>query len=289
MARIDDLLRTGRTWSFEFFPPKTPDGERAFAEAVGELSTLEPSYVSVTYGALGGVRHLTRDLVLRVNAEHAYPAMPHITCVGHTRAELTELLGTYRDGGVTNILALAGDPIVGEPEQAGDFRYATELVELAREVGDFAIGVAAFPEGHPRSPDLATDRRRLADKLRRADFGMTQFFFDVAPYRELVSELADLGCDTPIIPGVMPFVSVEGTLRMAAMNATTIPAELRARMDAVAGDREATRRLGIDVATELVQQLLELDVPGIHLYAMNRAVSIREIYANLGLVAEPER
>ncbi len=279
--RIDDLLRQGRTWSFEFFPPKTPDGEREFNRAVGELSTLSPSYVSVTYGALGGVRHLTRDVVLRVNAEHDYPAMAHLTCVGHTRAELSELLATYRDGGVQNILALAGDPT--DDGRQGDFHYATELVELIRETGDFSVAVAAFPEGHPRSSDLAADRQRLADKLAIADFGLTQFFFDVDRYRALVDDLDALGCDTPVIPGVMPFVSVAGTRRMAAMNGTTIPPQLAARMDAVADDPEATRRLGVAVATEIVERLLDLEVPGVHLYAMNRAQSIREIYANLGL------
>ncbi len=279
--RIDDLLRQGRTWSFEFFPPKTPDGEREFNRAVGELSTLSPSYVSVTYGALGGVRHLTRDVVLRVNAEHDYPAMAHLTCVGHTRAELSELLATYRDGGVQNILALAGDPT--DDGRQGDFHYATELVELIRETGDFSVAVAAFPEGHPRSSDLAADRQRLADKLAIADFGLTQFFFDVDRYRALADDLDALGCDTPVIPGVMPFVSVAGTRRMAAMNGTTIPPQLAARMDAVADDPEATRRLGVAVATEIVERLLDLEVPGVHLYAMNRAQSIREIYANLGL------
>lgn len=281
MSRIDQLLAAGPTWSFEFFPPKTPAGERAFADAVAELSLLSPSYVSVTYGALGGVRHLTKDVVLRVNAEHDYPAMPHLTCVGHSRAELVGLLETYRDGGVQNILALAGDP-TGSGDDRGDFHYATELVELIRATGDFAVGVAAFPEGHPRSADLLSDRRHLAAKLARADFGMTQFFFDVDSYRRLVDDLADLGCDTPVIPGVMPFVSVEGTRRMAAMNGTVIPPSLDARMSAVTGDPEATRRLGVAVATELTERLLAVGVPGIHLYAMNRAASIRDIYANLG-------
>jgi methylenetetrahydrofolate reductase (NADPH) len=279
--RIDELLRQGRTWSFEFFPPKTPTGEREFNAAIAELSGLAPSYVSVTYGALGGVRHLTRDVVLRINREHDYPAMPHLTCVGHTRAELEDLLRTYSDGGVQNILALAGDPIDGDAR--GDFRYATELVELIRETGEFSVAVAAFPEGHPHSRDLTADRMRLADKLAMADFGLTQFFFDVDSYRRMVDDLTALGCDTPVIPGVMPFVSVAGTYRMAQMNGTSLPAELRARMDRVSGDPDATRRLGVDVASELVAQLLDVGVPGIHLYAMNRAASIREIYANLGL------
>ncbi len=283
MSRIDDLLAKGITWSFEFFPPKTPEGVLAFDHAVSELAALEPSYVSVTYGALGRTRANTRDLVIRVNAEQAFPAMPHLTCVGHTRGELTELLESYRDGGVENILALAGDPPIDGSDPGGDFTYATELIELIREVGDFGVAVAAFPEVHPRSPDRATDRRHLAAKLAEADLGMTQFFFDAERYRELVEELADLGCDTPLVPGVMPFVSVSGTRRMAAMNHTEIPAWLQERMDAVDGDPEATRRLGVEVATGLVADLLEIGVPGVHLYAMNRAASIQEIYDALGL------
>lgn len=282
MTRIDQLLAAGPTWSFEFFPPKTPEGMASFDRAVADLAVLEPSFVSITYGAMGRTRDTTRDLVLRVDAEQPFPAMPHLTCVGHRRAELVELLEAYRDHGVHNVLALAGDPPeTGDAE--GDFTYATELIELIREVGDFSVGVAAFPELHPRSPDRATDRRHLADKLAMADFGMTQFFFDVAHYVRLIEELADLGCDRPILPGVMPFVSVSGTRRMAAVNNTEIPADLQRRMDEVDGDAEATRRLGVEVATELIAGLLEVGVPGVHIYAMNRATSINEIYAALGI------
>lgn len=283
MTRIPDLLAKGTTWSFEFFPPKTPDGMVAFDAAVAELSTLTPSYVSVTYGALGATRDTTRDLVIRVNEEQAFPAMPHLTCVGHTRAELVELLESYRAGGVENILALAGDPPADGSEPGGDFVYATELIDLIREVGDFSVGVAAFPEVHPRSPDRETDRRHLAEKLARADFGVTQFFFDAEHYRRLLHELADLGSTTPVVPGVMPFINVAGTRRMAKMNGSEIPPWLQERLDAVDGDPEATRRLGVEVASAMVPELLDAGAPGIHLYAMNRANSIQEIYADLGL------
>lgn len=283
MTRISDLLEKGPTWSFEFFPPKTPEGMTSFDAAVSELSALEPDYVSITYGAGGSARDTTYDLVVRVNEEQAFPAMPHLTCVGHTRAELVDLLESYRDHGVDNVLALAGDPPKDGSDPGGDFVYATELVALAREVGDFSVGVAAFPEVHPRSPDRATDRRFLAEKLLAADFGMTQFFWEAEHYRTMVEELAALGCTTPILPGVMPFVSVAGARRMSAMNNTNIPAWLQERMDQVDGDAEATRRLGVEVATGLIEQLLELGVPGVHLYAMNRARSIEEIYDNLGL------
>jgi len=282
MTRIADLLAAGPTWSFEFFPPKTPEGMVAFDESIAELARLEPSYVSVTYGAMGKTRDTTRDLVIRVNREQGFPAMPHLTCVGHSRAELVALLESYRDGGIENLLALAGDPPADGSEPGGDFTYATELIDLAREVGDFCIGVAAFPELHPRSPDRATDRRFLADKLGRADFGLTQFFFDAADYRRMVDELADLGCTTPVIPGVMPFANVAGTRRMAAVNGSVIPPALQDALERVDGDAEATRRLGVAVATDLVAELLDAGVPGIHLYALNRAKSIQEIYANLG-------
>ncbi|HWJ97876.1 MAG TPA: methylenetetrahydrofolate reductase [Acidimicrobiales bacterium] len=283
MTRISDLLAKGPTWSFEFFPPKTPEGMTSFDRAVTDLSALEPAYVSITYGAGGSARDTTYDLVVRVNEEQAFPAMPHLTCVGHTRAELIDLLESYRANGVDNVLALAGDPPKDGSDPGGDFVYATELVALAREVGDFSVGVAAFPEVHPRSTDRATDRRFLAAKLNAADFGMTQFFWDADHYRVMVEELAALGCTTPVLPGVMPFVSVAGARRMSGMNNTDIPAWLQERMDEVDGDAEATRRLGVEVATGLIEQLLEVGVPGIHLYAMNRAQSIQEIYDNLGL------
>ncbi|MGI8755058.1 MAG: methylenetetrahydrofolate reductase [Acidimicrobiales bacterium] len=283
MTRIADLLAKGPTWSFEFFPPKTPEGMAAFDGSVVELSALEPSYVSVTYGALGTTRDTTRDLVIRVNQEQAFPAMPHLTCVGHTRAELVELLESYRAAGVDNILALAGDPPADGSDPGGDFTYATELVELIREVGDFSVGVAAFPEIHPRSVDRATDRRLLAEKLGRADFAMTTFFFEAEHYRVLLEELAELDCDTPVIPGVMPFPSVAGVRRMSAMNGTAIPGWLSDRLDAVDGDPETTRQLGVAVAADLVAELLDLGVPGVHLYALNRAQSIQDIYDRLGL------
>jgi methylenetetrahydrofolate reductase (NADPH) len=283
MTRISDLLAKGPTWSFEFFPPKTPEGMASFDEAVRDLAALEPSFVSITYGALGSTRNTTRDLVIRVDREQSFPAMPHLTCVGHTRAELIELLGAYRDAGIDNVLALAGDPPADGSPAEGDFTYATELVELIRDVGEFSVGVAAFPEIHPRSPDRATDRRYLAAKLEAADFGMTQFFFEAEHYRTLMAELRELGCETPVLPGVMPFVSVAGARRMAAVNNTCIPDWLQARMDEVDGDAEATRRLGVEVATSLIAELLEFGVPGVHIYAMNRAESIQEIYDNLGL------
>jgi methylenetetrahydrofolate reductase (NADPH) len=282
MAKIAELLADGRTVSYEFFPPKSEAAAKALDDALDDLTELGPSFVSVTYGALGSTRAPTRDLVIRIDGERPYPAMPHLTCVGQTRADLLQLLEQYRDAGIENVLALAGDPSPDGSDPGGDFTYATELIELARSVGDFSIGVAAFPELHPRSPDRETDRRLLAEKLAQADFALTQFFFEAEHYHRLRDELEALGCDTPLIPGVMPFVSVSGTRRMAGVNGCHIPDELQARMDAVDGDAEAVRRLGVEVATGLCQDLLDHDVDGLHLYAMNRSSAIREVYSGLG-------
>jgi methylenetetrahydrofolate reductase (NADPH) len=284
MQRIDDLLRSGTTLSFEFFPPKTEAGLDAFSTAFRDLADLTPNFSSVTYGALGSTRDVTEELVINLNAEHGFPTMPHLTAIGHTRAELTELITSYREAGVKNILALAGDP-PAEGTAEGDFVYADELIALIREIGDFSVGVAAFPEVHPRSSTREEDRKFLAAKLELADFGMTQFFWEPQHYADLVSELGELGNTTPLIPGVMPFVSVAGTRRMSTMNGTAIPDELSRRMAEVEDDPEATRALGVDVAVELSAALLEQGVPGLHLYTMNRAASVREVTDRLGLRA----
>lgn len=284
MGKIADLLAAGRTTSFEFPPPKTPEALITFDETMEDLARLSPSFVSVTYGALGTTRDTTRDVVVRVDKERPFPAMPHLTCVGHTRPELVELLTHYRDAGIRNVLALAGDPPADGSDPGGDFRYATELIEVVRDVGDFSVGVAAFPEVHPRSPDREVDRRHLAAKLAVADFAITQFFFDPTDYVRLVEELDALGCRTPVIPGVFPFINVAGLRRMAAMNGSALGADLERRLDAVDGDKEATRALGVEVASELGAALLDAGVPGIHLYTMNRAASVREVCGNLGLL-----
>lgn len=282
MQRIDDLLRSGTTLSFEFPPPKTEEAAIAFDAAFADLAELSPDFTSITYGALGSTRDTTEALVNRVNGEFSFPTMPHLTCVGHTRAELVELITSYREAGVKNILALAGDPPI-DGNDDGDFVYATELIELIREIGEFSVGVAAFPEVHPRSTSREEDRQHLAAKLELADFGMTQFFWDAEHYVRMRDELSALGVDKPLLPGVMPFVSVPGTRRMSEMNGTDIPAALAERMAAVDGDPEATRALGIEVAVELSGALLEEGVPGLHLYTMNRAASVREVTARLGL------
>lgn len=285
--KISDLLAAGRTLSFEFFPPKTDEAERQLEKTIHELAPLRPSFVSVTYGAGGSTRDRTRDIVVDVNRTQAFPAMAHLTCSGHTRDEICCLLDEYAQAGVRNILALAGDPPADGSDPGGDFSYATELVEVVREhAGDFSIGVAAHPELHPRSGgDREADRRYLAAKLAVADFGVTQFFFDVDDYLRMVDELAVLGSSTPVLPGVMPpgIVPLSGTKRMAAMNGSVIPTAVIDRLEAAADDRDALRDIGVEVATDLSQRLLDAGAPGLHLYALNRSASMLRIVDNLGI------
>jgi methylenetetrahydrofolate reductase (NADPH) len=284
VAKIVDLLAAGPTRSYEFFPPKNDEMERQLDKAVSELAPLGPSFVSVTYGALGSTRDRTRDVVIRLNGEQTFPCMAHLTCVGHTRADIARLLDEYAGNGVENILALGGDPPADGSDVGGDFAFALELVELVRaHPAGFSIGVAAHPELHPRSPDRESDRRRLAEKLAHADFGVTQFFFDADDYFRMVDDLAALSCTTPVIPGIMPVQTVAGVKRMAAMNGSVIPRALLEHLEAAEGDADAVIAVGVDAATELCQRMLDGGAPGLHLYALNRSESVRRIYANLGL------
>ncbi len=282
-VRIADRLLAGPTLSFELFPPKTLAGVERLRGTVAELAALGPDYLSVTYGALGSTRDRTRDLVVELDAAHPFPVMPHLTCVGARRAALVELLDAYAAAGVVNLLALGGD-LPTDGSDPGDLVHAVELVELAREhPGGFSIGVAAHPEVHPRSPDRVLDRKHLAAKLALADFGVTQFFFDVTAYERLVDELAALGVDRPVVPGVMPIASVDGLRRMAALNGTTIPPDLDRRLDAVATDAEARADLAVEVAVDLGRRLLAAGAPGLHLYALNRSDLVARITRDLRL------
>jgi methylenetetrahydrofolate reductase (NADPH) len=283
MAQIADLLAAGRTFSFEFFPPKTPEAEITLEMTLAELELLKPSFVSVTYGAGGSTRERTHDLVVSINRTTSMTAMAHLTCAAHTREELADVVGRYRDAGVENILALGGDPPAGLDLPPGDLAHALELVELVREVGPFCVGVAAHPELHPSSPDRVTDRDFLATKLRRADFAITQFFFRPADYLGMLADLAERGVETPVIPGIMPVTNLSSIQRMAKLSGAAVPPEVVERVEAVAGDPEAVRRVGVEMATELCQDLLDAGAPGLHFYTLNRSTATREIYANLGL------
>jgi len=282
MARIADLLAAGRTYSFEFFPPKTDGAQLSLGRAIGELEPLAPSFVSVTYGAGGSTRQRTHAVVSWMRKETTLTPMAHLTCQGHVRSEIREILDDYATDGVENILALGGDvPTDGEPAPS-DYTFASDLLEDVLADGRFSIGIAAHPELHPRSPDRATDRKFLAAKLSRADFAITQFFFDLDVYVQMVNELADLGVTKPILPGIMPVTNKSQIRRMAELSGAAFPAWLAERLDRT-DDAEEIRRIGVDAATELCQGLLDAGVPGLHFYTMNRSTATREIYANLGL------
>lgn len=284
MALIRDLLAAGRTFSFEFFPPKSAEAEAALGEALDDLEALRPSFVSVTYGAGGSTKERTREIVVGIQRDRAFPAMAHLTCVSHSREELVAILEDYLAAGVVNILALAGDPPQDSDAALGDLRYADELVELIHSVGDFSIGVAAHPELHPRSNgDRASDRRHLAAKLTRADFGVTQFFFEAEHYFRMREELHDLGCHTPVLPGIMPVTNLGSVQRMADMSGATFPAELLERLGRADGDPEEVRKVGVDHATVMCSDLLDGGAPGLHFYTLNRSTATMEIYSNLGI------
>lgn len=284
MTRIRDLLAEGPTISFEFFPPKTDEAMRELEKTLGELEPLDPSFVSVTYGAGGSTRERTRDIVTHIERDTTMTAMAHLTCIAHTRADLTDIVEGYRDVGIENLLALGGDPPVGVDDYPRELVYASELVELINEIDDgFSIGVAAQPELHPRSVDRATDRAFLADKLANADFAITQFFFEPEPYLTMVAELAELGCTKPILPGIMPVTNIGQVTRFAELSGAEFPPALASRLSAVADDPVGVRAVGVELATELCAALLDAGVPGLHFYTLNRSTATREIAANLGL------
>jgi len=284
MGKISDKLATGQTFSFEFFPPKTDEAARELEKTIGELEPLEPSFVSVTYGAGGSTRDRTRDIVVHIQSDAGITAMAHLTCIAHTREQLVTLLEEYRAAGIQNILSLAGDPPQDLDDYPHDLTYASELIELIKSVGDFSIGVAAHPELHPRSNgDRELDRRYLAAKLAMADFGITQFFFKSEPYFRMIDELDALGNTTPVLPGIIPVTNAKQVQRFAQLAGAAFPADLAERFDAVADDPAEVRKVGVDIATELCRELLDAGVPGIHFYTLNRSTATREIYANLGL------
>ncbi len=285
MAKISDLLAQGRTISFEFFPPKTPVGVDNLKQAVAELADSNPSFMSMTYGAGGSTRDLTAELVIDMNRENDFPVMAHLTCIGHTHDQVKELLDQYAEAGVENILALGGDPPAAGSEAGGEFAYACELVDLIRAHGaDFSIGVAAQPEIHPRSPDHESDRRWLAEKLAKADFGVTNFFFDPNDHLLMVEELADLGCHTPVLPGIMLFRNLGGLTRMSTMNQSKLPSpEIMERLEAAGDDEAAVVDIAIELGTLVAERLLAAGAPGIHLFTLNRSDAALAVLAELNL------
>ncbi len=285
MGKIVDILAAGPSHSFEFFPPKTPAAELQLEETIRDLESLHPTFVSVTYGAGGTTREMTHDIVTRINRDTSLTAMAHLTCAAHTREQLTEIVVRYREAGIQNILALRGDPPKDLDLPPGELDHATDLIDLVRAVGDFSVGVAVHPEGHPASTDHATDRRRQAEKLDRADFGVSQFFFEASVWFEFLGDLRQQGVTTRVIPGIMPVLNVKSVKRMAEMSGADFPAWLEARLRAVEDDEAAMRAVGIEATTELCRELMAGGVDSFHFYTLNRSSATREIYANLGFDA----
>ncbi len=290
-STIRELIASGgRSYSFEFFPPKTDRGEVLLWQAIRELESLRPTFVSVTYGAGGSTRDRTVRVTGRISAETTLTAVGHLTCVGSSRAELRGVVGAYADAGVRNVLALRGDPPGGPGDSwlahPDGLDHADELVRLVRGLGDFCVGVAAFPDRHPESPSLDHDAWVLASKTEAgADFAVTQFFFQASDYFELVERAAAHGASIPVIPGIMPVTDVRQIERFAQLSGASLPAPLVRRLHAVQDDPEAVRQVGVEVATALCEELLAGGAPGLHFYTLNRSTATREIYRALGLPA----
>src|SRR5215216_2686158 len=292
--RIDERLTEagagGPTFSFEFFPPKTDDGERNLAAALDELSGMDPTFVSVTYGAGGTLeqRAKTIDIVTRIKDDFGLEAMAHFTCVNATTGELRATLDRMRDAGIVNVLALRGDPPQGETEWTateGGLRYSRELIELIRDEYDFAIGAACFPEVHIHAADADSDLRYLKEKVDAgARFLITQLFFDNQAYYDFVARARDLGIDVPIIPGIWPITSAGQIKRVTEMCGAKIPEGLLHELELRGDQPGSVSDLGVAYATLQCAELLAHGAPGIHFYTLNRSPATRAILTALRLM-----
>ena len=291
--RIDERLAAGGepSFSFEFFPPKTDEGERNLGRALAELSRLAPTFVSVTYGAAGSTtqKRKTIDIVRYLKRDYGMEAMAHFTCVGADVDELRQMLGLIRDAGIANVLALRGDPPQGQTEWTpteGGLHYSRELIELIRDEYDFAIGAACFPEVHIHATDAESDLRYLKEKVDAgARFLITQLFFDNGAYYDFVARARDIGIDVPIIPGIMPITDVNQIKRITGMCGASIPAELLHELDLRSDQPAAVSDLGVAHATLQCADLLANGAPGIHFYTLNRSPATRAILSALRILA----
>jgi methylenetetrahydrofolate reductase (NADPH) len=296
---ILDIFETqSSTFSFEFFPPRSEEAANTLFQTLRSLDKLKPSFVSVTYGAAGASRQLTHDLVLRIQQTTPLVAVPHLTCVGHRAAEIQEILERYASAGVSNVLALGGDPPRDQPgyDRASDaFRHAADLVSFIarfnsrgvhRDARGFGVGVAAFPEGHPATPNRLREMDFLKAKIDAgADYICTQLFFDNRDFHDFRERCELAGIRAPIIAGIMPITSLSGMQRMAELAAgARFPAGLLRQIQRHANDAAEIEKIGVAWATEQCRELLEARVRGIHFYTLNRSKATLQIYANLSPV-----
>ncbi len=287
--RIDERIAAGNepAFSFEFFPPKTEAGAQNLEDALGALSSLDPTFVSVTYGAGGtpAEKHKTIDIVSHLKRDFGLEAMAHFTCVGATVEELRTTLDLMRDRGVENVLALRGDPPQGQTEWTatdGGLKYSRELIELIREDYDFAIGAACFPEVHIHATDAESDLRYTKEKVDAgAQFLITQLFYDNRCYYEFVERARDIGIDVPIIPGIMPITNAGQIRKITSMCGSDIPARLQEELELRADDPAAATDFGVAYATLQCADLLARGAPGIHFYTLNRSPATRAILSAL--------
>jgi len=278
--------------SFEFFPPKTDEGDRNLLEkTIPALMTLKPDFCSVTYGAGGSTRDKTLTIVERIQNEHGLTAMAHLTCVNSTKEQLGEVLADAKKRGIKNILALRGDPPngVGEFQKTpGGFEFSHELVSYIREVGGFGIGTAGFPEGHIACREgKHVDWQRLAQKVQEgADFVITQLFFDNRDFFEFRDYLVKLGVNVPLVPGMLPVLSGSQIKKFTTMCGAKIPAPMLAKLESLESDDAAATAYGIDYATQQCEELLREGVEGLHFYTLNKPHSTTAVVRNLGLAGK---
>ena len=281
---MDSQRQYPQQFSFEFFPPKTEQGAEKLAKVCNTLGALKPKYFSVTYGAGGSTQQGTLDTVLGIK-EAGFDAAPHLTCVGSTHEVVRNLLNTYIDNGINRIVALRGDMPSGMRE-AGEFRFANELVEFIRaETGDhFHIEVAAYPEFHPQANNALIDLQNFKRKVEAgANSAITQYFFNLDAYFRFIEDCESLGVDIPVVPGIMPITNYTQLARFSDMCGAEIPRWIRRRLESFGDDKESIKAFGLEVVSDLCLQLLESGAPGLHFYTMNQAEATQAIWNNIGL------